>query len=157
AKWYKFDVAEGKKLMSAAGFPNGVESKWHWPTGFFAPPFEKKMEVLHAMWQDSGMFKLAVDSIPNYNANFQNQYTNGGDKWDGMASAATAARAEVDVLLYEYAKSDSVRSGHLDDGKPDTVLDDLIVKQRAETDTKKREALVQDIQRRVASKMYYMM
>ena len=54
AKWYKFDVAEAKKLMSAAGINGPIETKFHFPVGFFAQPFEKKMEVLHAMWQDSG-------------------------------------------------------------------------------------------------------
>jgi hypothetical protein len=109
------------------------------------------------MWQDSGLFKLAVDAVPNYNANFQGPYTNGMNKWEGIAAAATAARAEVDVLLHEYTKSEQIRSGHLDDGKPDAVLDDLVAKQRAETDPKRRETLIQDIQKRVASKMYYMM
>ena len=74
-----------------------------------------------------------------------------------MASAATAARPEVDVLISEYFKSQQIRSGHLmDTGQPDTVLDDLFAKQRSETDSKKREAIVQDIQKRVASKMYFM-
>ncbi|HLF77905.1 MAG TPA: ABC transporter substrate-binding protein [Dehalococcoidia bacterium] len=157
AKWYKFDPAEAKKLVSAAGHSGAIETKWHYPVGFFAPPFERKMEVLHAMWQDSGNFKLAVDAVTNYNANYQAPYTNGMNKWEGIASAATAARAEVDVLLHEYVKSEQIRSGHLDDGKPDTVLDDLVAKQRVETDTKKREVLIQDVQKRVASKMYYMM
>jgi peptide/nickel transport system substrate-binding protein len=158
AKWYKYNPAEAKKLLTAAGHNGPVESKWHYPVGFFAQPFEKKMEILHGMWQDSGNFKLAVDAVPNYNQNFQAPYTNGKNKWDGIAAAATAARAEVDVLLHEYVKGDQIRSGHLgDDGKPDAVLDDLVAKQRAETDTKKRETLIHDIQKRVASKMYYMM
>jgi ABC-type transport system substrate-binding protein len=157
AKWYKYDAAEAKKLISAAGVNGAVDMKWHYPVGFFAPPFDKKMEVLAAMWQDSGNFKVTSDPITNYAANFQNQYTNGGDKWDGVASAATAARPEVDVLINEYFKSAQIRSGHfMDDGKPDTVLDDLFAKQRAETDTKKRDSIVQDIQKRVASKMYFM-
>ena len=90
AKWYKFDPAEAKKLLFAAGINGPLETKWHYPVGFFAAPFDKKMEVLHAMWQDSGNFKLAADPITNYNANFQAQYTNGQDKWDGIAAATTA-------------------------------------------------------------------
>ena len=157
AKWYKYDPAEAKKLISAAGTTGALEVKWHYPVGFFAPPFDKKMEVLAAMWQDSGAFKVASDPITNYAANFQAQYTNGMGKWEGMASAATAARPEVDVLISEYFKSQQIRSGHLmDNGQPDTVLDDLFAKQRSETDSKKREAIVQDIQKRVASKMYFM-
>jgi len=158
AKWYKFDPSEAKKLVSAAGKTAPIETKWSYPVGFFAAPFEKKMEVLQAMWQDSGNFKVSANAVNNYLANFQTPYTNGMDKWDGMASAATAARAELDVLLHEYTKGAQIRSGHLDtNGQVDTVLDDLVAKQRSESDTKKREALVQEIQRRVASKMYYMM
>lgn len=156
AKWYKFDPAEAKKLLTAAGVNPPLQSKWSWPIGFFAQPFENKMEVLHAMWQDSGNFKLDVNAVPNYLANYQTPYTNGMNKWEGMASAATAARAELDVLLHEYVKSQQIRSGHLDNGQPDAVLDDLVAKQRVETDTKKREALTLDIQKRVAAKMYYM-
>jgi ABC-type transport system substrate-binding protein len=157
ARWYKFDPAEAKKLMTAAGHASALETKWHYPVGFFAPPFDKKMEVLAAMWQDSGNFKIASDPVTNYNANFQAPYTNGGNKWEGIASAATAARPEVDVLINEYFKSAQIRSGHvMDNGQPDTVLDDLFAKQRAETDTKKREAIMHDIQKRVASKMYFM-
>ena len=157
AKWYKHDVAEAKKLVSAAGITGPIDTKWHYPVGFYAAPFERKMEVLHAMWQDSGIFKLASDPVNNYNANFQGPYTNGMNKWEGIASAATAARAEVDVLLHEYVKSEQIRSGHLDNGQPDAVLDDLVAKQRAETDPRRRETLIHDIQKRVASKMYYLM
>jgi len=157
AKWYKYDPAEAKKLLMAAGITGAVDTKFHYPVGFFAQPFDNKMEVLHAMWQDSGNFKLAIDAVTNYNANFQGPYTNGMNQWDGIAAAATAARAEVDVLLHEYVKSGQIRSGHLDSGQPDAQIDDWVAKQRTETDTKRREALIQDIQKRVASKMYYFM
>ena len=157
AKFYQYNPAEAKALLSAAGKTGPVESTFHFPVGFFAPPFDQKMEVLHAMLQDSGNFKLAIDAVTNYNANFQTPYTNGMGKWDGIASAATAARAEVDVLLHEYTKSQQPRSGHLDNGQPDAVLDDLVAKQRTELDTQKRGQLIQDIQKRVASKMYYLM
>ncbi len=157
AKYYQYNLDDAKALMKAAGIDGPLETDFHYPTGFFSGDFDKKMEVLHAMLQDSGLFKLNIDAVSNYLANFQGQYTNGEDKWQGIAAAATAARAELDVLLHEYVKSGQPRSGHLDDGKPDTELDSLIEKQRAATDTDERESIVHDIQKRVASKMYYMM
>ena len=155
AKFYKYNPAEAKALLSAAGITGALETQFHFPVGFFAPPFDQKMEVLHAMLQDSNNFKIAIDAVTNYNANFQTPYTNGMDKWEGIAAAATAARAEVDVLLHEYIKSEQPRSGHLDNGQPDKTLDDLVAKQRSELDTQKRSALILEIQKRVASKMYY--
>jgi peptide/nickel transport system substrate-binding protein len=157
AKFYQFNPTDAKALLSAAGVTAPLETSFHYPVGFFAPPFDQKMEVLHAMLQDSGNFKIALDAVTNYNANFQNPYTNGKDQWEGFAAAATAARAEVDVLLHEYVKSDQPRSGHLDNGAADKTLDDLVAKQRSELDTQKRGALIQDIQKRVAEKMYFFM
>ena len=104
--------------------------------------------MLHGMWQDSGNFKLEQLTYPNYNTDFQPQYINSRGKWDGIASTQTAPRPEVDVLIFEYFKSSNRRAGHvMDDGKPDTVLDDLVAKQRAELDDKKRGALIEEIQR----------
>jgi peptide/nickel transport system substrate-binding protein len=157
AKFYQYNPAEAKALLSAAGRTGPIESTFHYPVGFFAPPFDQKMEVLHAMLQDSGNFKLGIDAVTNYNANFQTPYTNGMGKWEGIASAATAARAEVDVLLHEYTKSQQPRSGHLEGSQPDMILDDLVAKQRTELDTQKRGQLILGIQKRVASKMYYLM
>jgi ABC-type transport system substrate-binding protein len=110
------------------------------------------------MWQDSGNFKLEQITYPNYNTDFQPRFVNTPGLWEGIASTMTAARPEVDVLLYEYFKSSNRRGGHvMPDGKPDPKLDDLVVKQRAEIDDKKRAALVEEIQRYTSSKMYLMM
>jgi ABC-type transport system substrate-binding protein len=140
AEFYEYNLDEAKKLLTAAGINGPLETDFHYPVGFFAGSFDQRMEVLHAMLQDSGNFKLNIDAVTNYNANFQTPYTNGMDQWEGIAAAATAARAELDVLLHEYVKSGQPRSGHLDNGQPDAMLDDLIAKQRAETDTEAREA-----------------
>lgn len=157
AEFYQYNLEEAAAMLSAAGHNGPIETDFIYPVGFFSGNFDQKMEVLHAMLQDSGNFRLNINAITNYQANFQDQYTNGENQWNGIASAATAARAEVDVLLHEYIKSQQPRSGHLDDGQPDTVLDELVARQRGETDTEAREAIIHDIQRRVASKMYYMM
>lgn len=158
AKYFKFNPAEARKLIGAAGHTAPIQTKYHWPSNTYAPPFDKVREVQHGMWQDSGNFKLEQLIYPNYNTDYQPRFVNTPGQWEGIASTQTAARPEVDVLLFEYFKSNSRRAGHvMPDGKPDTVLDDLVTKQRAELDDKKRGALIEDIQRRVSSKMYMMM
>jgi ABC-type transport system substrate-binding protein len=152
AKFYQYNLEEATALMRAAGIEGALESEFHYPVGFFAGTFDQKMEVLHAMFQDSGLFDLTIDAVTNYNANFQSPYTNGMNQWNGIAAAATAARAELDVLLHEYVKSGQPRSGH-----QDAEIDNLVAKQRAATDPEERESLVHEIQKIVASKMYYMM
>ncbi len=77
AAFFKYDPAEAKKMLSAAGFADGVKTNWAYPVGFFKPPFEQQMEVLHGMWQDSGNFKLDIKTL-DYNSDFGPHYTNGG-------------------------------------------------------------------------------
>jgi ABC-type transport system substrate-binding protein len=158
ARFFEHDPAEARKLLTAAGITPPLQTKYHWPTNTYAPPFDKVREVQHGMWQDSGNFKLEQLTYPNYNTDYQPRFVNTPGQWEGIASTQTAARPEVDVLLYEYFKSSSRRAGHMmPDGKPDAKLDDLIVKQRGEVDDKKRGALVEEIQRHVSSRMYMMM
>jgi ABC-type transport system substrate-binding protein len=158
ARFFEYNPAEARKLLIAAGINPPLQTKYHWPTNTYAPPFDKLREVQHAMWQDSGNFKLEQITYPNYNTDYQPRFVNTPGLWEGIASTTTAARPEVDVLLYEYFKSSNRRGGHvMPDGKPDAKLDELVVKQRGEVDEKKRAALVEEIQRYASSKMYLMM
>jgi peptide/nickel transport system substrate-binding protein len=151
----QYNLDEATKLMEAAGVQTPLQSSFHWPSGQFGPIHNQKQEVHHAMWQDSGLFSLTQNSYPNYIAEFQTPFTNGGGQWDGIASATTAARPEVDTLLYEYYKSNDRRAGHImPNGQPDTELDALVEKQRATLDRQERGAIIADIQRHVTSKMY---
>ncbi len=158
AAFYKYDPAEAKKLIEAAGLQTPVESQFHWHSGgLWGPGFNQEMEVLHAMWNDSGNFNLDQKTYADYRAEFQGPFTNGGDQWNGIAAAATAARAELDALLFEYYYGNDRRSGHVDaNGNPDPELQTLIQKQRATLDIDERRSIVQDIQRNVSSHMYLM-
>ena len=158
ARFFEFNPAEARKLLQAAGINPPLETQYHWPSNTYAPPFDRLRQVQHAMWQDSGNFKLEQHIYPNYNTDYQPRFVNTPGQWEGIASTTTAARPELDVLLYEYFKSNNRRAGHvMPDGKPDAKLDDLVEKQRAEVDEKKRAAIVEDIQRYSSSKMYLMM
>ncbi|HLF79416.1 MAG TPA: ABC transporter substrate-binding protein, partial [Dehalococcoidia bacterium] len=104
AKYFEHNPAEAKKLLSAAGHNGAISTKFHWPSGTYGGGFDPRMQVLHGMWQDSGNFKLEMLTYPNYNTDFQPNFANASNKWEGIAASITAARPEVDVLLNEYAK-----------------------------------------------------
>ena len=49
AKWYRFDIAETKKLLAAAGYPNGLDTEMTVTYGYNAGIL-KKMEVIMALF-----------------------------------------------------------------------------------------------------------
>lgn len=158
AAYYKYDPAEAKKLIEAAGYQTPLASPFHWHNGgLWGPRFNNQMEVLHGMWNDSGNFAFEHKTYADYRAEFQGPFSNGGDKWVGIAAAITAARPELDALLFEYYYTNDRRGGHLmENGQPDAELDALIQKQRSTLDLDERASIVGDIQRRVSEHMYLM-
>ena len=155
AAFYKYDPAEAKKLIQAAGMQTPVASSFHLPVPVTPTTFEKEMEVIHGMWQGSGNFKMSLNTYTNYTAEFIGPFVNSGNKWNGIAANLSGSRAEVDALLFEYHYYNGRRAGHVGpDGKPDAVLQSLIEQQRVALDVKKRAAIVADIQRHVSSHMY---
>jgi ABC-type transport system substrate-binding protein len=157
AAYYKYDPADAKKLIEAAGLTAPIGSSIHWPVPVTPTPFPKEVEVIHGMLQDSGNFTLELTSYTNYPAEFLPKYVDGGNQWDGISMSLTSARAELDTLLFEYLYHNGTRAGHvMANGEPDEELQSLIQKQRAALDLEDREAIVHDIQRRASAQMYMM-
>ena len=158
AKCYKYNPAEARKLITAAGVTPPLDTKYHYPVDSFAPPFDKMMEVLHGDVAGQRQLQGRASDLTNYTPTTSRSTSTRRASGKASPAHATAARPEVDVLLVRVLQEQQSRSGHLmDDGKPDTVLDDLFAKQRAETGRRRSaSAIVQDIQKRVASKMYFM-
>jgi ABC-type transport system substrate-binding protein len=154
AKWFKHDPAEAKKLLRAAGHNLPIKTIYSYPISHYAPPFDKKVEVLKGMLEGNGDFQLEVQTS-TYAGVFAEKVVNGDGQWEGIGTANTSSRPEIDTFLHEWFHSASQRSDHtLADGKPDTFLDNLVTKQRAEADANKRAAILKEIQQYAAGKMY---
>jgi ABC-type transport system substrate-binding protein len=157
AAFYKYDPAEAKKLIQAAGLQAPVSSTFHWPVPVTPTTFEREMQVIQGMWEETGNFKMALRTYTNYPAEFLGPFVNGNNRWNGIAANLSGSRAEVDALLFEYLYYNGRRAGHVGaDGKPDATLQGLIEQQRVERDVKKRASIVADIQRHVSTHMYFM-
>jgi ABC-type transport system substrate-binding protein len=154
ARFYRFDPGEAKKLMLAAGHNGPLESKYTYSVGRGDTVYERKSEVLGGMWQEGGLFKLKVNPVDHQNDFTPNYYQN-QNRFEGIINHTLGSQPEVDSLLYYLYKSEIPRSGHLDaNGQPDTVLDEMLSRQRREPDLQRRIAIVKDIQRYAAGKMY---
>jgi len=141
-----YDPAEAKRLMAAAGHGGGLSTPaFHWPG--YAPP-----------WRS--FYELAVDNLSKigvtaelkpqeYGAYISTTYLG---KFEKMAIGPVTPFTEVDDFLYGhfYPEQPANRSR-----VADAELNKLLVAQRRELDPKKRKELVDEIQRYVADKAYY--
>jgi ABC-type transport system substrate-binding protein len=154
SKFFRFDPTEAKKLMVAAGHTTPLESKYTYSVGRGDTIFERKSEVYAGMWEASGLVKLRINGV-DHQSEFTPNYYQSGNKFEGIINHGLGSQPEVDNLLYYLYKSGIPRSGHLDaNGQPDTVLDDMLTRQRRETDLQRRVAIVKEIQRYAAGKVY---
>jgi peptide/nickel transport system substrate-binding protein len=144
SKNYMYDVAAAKQLMSAAGFPDGIDIDYQSRAGNAAAAEISTVQLDE--WAKSGIVRA------NRVNNTAQVY---GDKivalaeFKGLQYPASSSGTDVDYLLYRNYHSagpPNPWTGPL----ADKVLDDLVVKQRKEPDWNKRVAVIKDIQMHVA-------
>jgi peptide/nickel transport system substrate-binding protein len=141
-----YDPAEAKRLLAEAGFANGFTVPMaHWPG--YIPPFRT-------------YYELAADSLAKIGVNVELKPEEYGKyisttylgKFDKMAMGPQAPGNEIDDWLYAgfYPEQPHNRS-HVADAE----LNKMLTAQRRELDHQKRLAIIQDIQRYLADKAYY--
>ncbi len=158
----EFNIAEAKKLLTAAGFPNGFSSKMYWPISVYGQVFEQAAAVLTGMWSDGGLkvqsspLDYQSDYIPNVYYSYQGTSTKGfnGMMWRAELGYPTC----VAQMFANYHKDGGRYRGVSQDGKNakqgDPYLNATIEKAKQEFDLKKQQGLVQDMIRYVAGQAY---
>ncbi|MPZ49400.1 MAG: hypothetical protein GEU75_08915 [Dehalococcoidia bacterium] len=140
---YMYDVAEAKKLMDAAGFPDGIEIDYYART----TGANDELATVHLdEWAKSGIVNAnRINVTPQVY----------GDKvvataeFKGVQYPAGSSGTDVDYLLYRNYHSNGPPNPWIGD-LADKTLDSLVVAQRTEPDWNKRVAILKDIQRHVA-------
>jgi ABC-type transport system substrate-binding protein len=109
------------------------------------------------MWEANGDFKFKTNVIdyttaflPKYSINGPNRTFDGG----GVALAGVAPFPDPDILFGEWYIPGGAYYKLESDYPNDAKWDSLMKAQRTEVDAKKRLALIKDIQRYHASKMF---
>ena len=161
AKFYQRDIAEAKKLLAAAGYPNGLDVTSSYIGGTqLGADFQRQVGVCDEFSKEAG-FRPSANVI-DYTSVYIPVYRDGGGKFDGWAyraggSPANDAAAYFSTLYHSryggpgFLGFDSAGRG---DGSGDTALEALIERSRREVDTERRRSLIHDIQRHLAKAAY---
>jgi ABC-type transport system substrate-binding protein len=152
AKFFKRNVPEAKKLISAAGYPNGLESNFYslqQVVPAYGTNWANQMQVLLDFCAEGGLkFKL---NLEDYSTVYIPKYHFSKGNFDGMSASPGGARSDpVQTLqIFYHSGGSATRTPAGADDK----LDGLISKMAQELDHDKRVAIGHDVQKYMAGSM----
>jgi peptide/nickel transport system substrate-binding protein len=130
-----YDPARARKLLAEAGYPNGFDAGDFYPF----PPYSSMAEAIQSQLQEVGIrSKLRTMERAAYMSAWREK------RLHGIILVITASMGNAATRLEPYAIKNGIYAyGSLPE------VDDLYHRQAREVDAKKREALVQQIQKRI--------
>jgi ABC-type transport system substrate-binding protein len=161
AKYYQHNVAEAKKLMAAAGHPDGFHITSHMPGREYAPA-QLVADIVNGMAQDIGISVTVhqLDYLKEYIPNFRD----GRGQWEGWAWMSTAGGDPTGgdgvgaLASVFWSKAGSAYKGFSVSGRNDQAgdpqVDALIERGRREQDLERRKEIGRELQRYLAKTVY---
>jgi ABC-type transport system substrate-binding protein len=140
-KFFQFNVAEAKKLISAAG-RDGFAFPFEYQTGAVS----KQYETIAGMIRDGGL-RPEVKVIDS--ATHRRFQASAGFGFDGMWPQTNGGHNEESWFLNMYHPGGKFTIS----SQPIPVISDMALAIRKETDKNKRNAMIKDIQKRLAVEM----
>jgi peptide/nickel transport system substrate-binding protein len=169
AKYLKYDPAEAKKLVAAAGFPNGVDVDYIYNQEMnYGAVYQKIVQVTAGMFPE-GNIRVNLKPLPyrQFYDNYWLSYINKTDAdaaagkvgFNGMMLRTGRGSATVGAQLFQGSHKDgSAYHGLTPDGKNayrgDPKINDMLEKIRLEYDIHRQEALVYDFTRYYTGQAY---
>jgi peptide/nickel transport system substrate-binding protein len=146
-KFFEYNVAEAKKLLAAAGFPNGFETIYQYTANRYGAAFNAMAEANIAFLNDIGI-KTTTD-VQDYSSKYITQTFVGNFK--GIAFGYETPFPEGGAYPNRMFTDNPTNHSKINDPE----LTDLAAKQQRELDPAKRKELFFEIQRKNAAKMHY--
>ncbi len=162
-KYYQYSVKEAKALLSAAGYPNGMNVNAHRVQGGeYGPLYHPQSDVFEQMLKDVG-FNSKPD-LQDFTSVYVPHWLQGNGKYDGYVHTRAPATGDDVVSIFSdlyWSKSgvfflgfDKAGKG---DGSGDPDIDAQIEKLRVEFDPNAQQSIAQNLQRSLAKSMYTVM
>jgi ABC-type transport system substrate-binding protein len=146
AKYYKHDPAEAKRLLAAAGYPNGFPASLCFTT-YGSTVLVDAMQLILKQLKDVGI-DTKLDQR-EYGAYISSCFYG---KFPSMAFGPQTPFLEPDTFLYgQYFPGEPRNQSHIND----PAIADLLVRQRRTADPAKRREIIQELQRYLATRQYY--
>ena len=160
AKYFNFDLATAKQLVSAAGYPNGVDVDAQYiTTSEYGPDFVTQVGIILNFARDAGI--RSTTKPVGFATDWRPKIADNQGDFEGLSfrifPEGITDPPERLFLTYHpdagilytgfFSEDSSFRKG-------DPKLTDMINKARAEFDSQKRISITQDIQRYEAAQMY---
>src|SRR2546423_429930 len=146
AKNFGYDPKEARRLLAAAGYPNGFSGSVCWAT------YGSTIVVDHAQLVVKYLKDIGIDAkldTKEYGAYISTCFYG---KFDSMAFGPQTPFLDGDNYLFGYYYPGEMKNqSHVND----PVVADKIVRQRRTLDPAKRREIIQDIQRYLAKQVYY--
>jgi peptide/nickel transport system substrate-binding protein len=145
AKYFKHEPAEAKRLLVAAGYPNGFQAPMCFTT-YGSTILVDAMTLVLKSLKDVGIdAKLDQKEYGAYAASCL------VGKIDAMSYGPQTPFLDPDNFLNQYYPEEPKNQSHL----ADPVVTDMIVRQRRTFDVAKRREIISDIQKYLARQQYY--
>ncbi|HXH22120.1 MAG TPA: ABC transporter substrate-binding protein [Dehalococcoidia bacterium] len=150
SKNFLFNVAEAKKLLSAAGFPNGFEIDGYMNGGteYGTTVYPQVVQITIDQWALNLNVRVKLNRPPY--AEYLPKIYQQRDFKGISIQHPEFTYAEIDQELFNWYHT----RGQRYKWRSDPALDAMIEKQRVERDEEKRTAIIHDIQKHMA-KLFY--
>lgn len=146
AKYYRYDPAEAKRLLAAAGYPNGFPGQVCFTT-YGSTVLVDSMQLVLKYLKDIGI-EAKLDQ-KEYGAYIASCFSG---NFPSMTYGPQTPFLDPDNFLFaQYYPGEPKNQSHIND----PVLADLLVRQRRTADVAKRREIIHDIQRYLARQQYY--
>jgi peptide/nickel transport system substrate-binding protein len=146
ARYYKYDPAEAKRLLAAAGYPNGFPGTMCFTT-YGTPVLVDIMQLVQKDLKAVGI-DVKIDQ-KEYGAYIATCFYG---KFESMTFGPQTGFLEPDNFLFgQYYPEELKNQSHIND----PVVADMLVRQRRTLDPAKRREIIYDIQRHLAQQQYY--
>lgn len=161
ARYYKHDLEEAKKLVSAAGYPNGLDIDAQYvTTGQYGADFNRQVEIIMNFAREAGM-RMTTKPV-DFNTDWRPRVADTQGDFEGISFRIFPEGSSDwgDRLFSVYHPEGGLNYTGLYNTdtsswkKGDPRLTEIIEKVRTEFDTNKRIELIKEFQRIDAPEMY---